>query len=51
MDDICVVYDTTRSSLNETVWVPWFLMPAATSIFRSMKVGTYMGDCDMGEMF
>ena len=26
-------------------------MPMDTSLFRSVEAGTYMGDCDIGEIF
>ena len=26
-------------------------MPTATSLFRFVEAGTFMGDCDIGEMF
>ena len=51
VDDIRMVYDSTRSGLNEAVWTPWFPMPTATSLFRSVEAGTFMGDCDIGEIF
>ena len=51
IDDIRMVYDITRSGLNEAVWAPWLPIPTATSHFRSVEAGTYMRDCDIGEMF
>ena len=50
-DDIRMVYDVTRSGLNKAVWAPWFPMPTVLSTLRSVGVGTFMTDCDVGEMF
>ena len=49
-DDIKMVYDATRSGLNQAVWVPWFPMPTVLSPLRAV-VATFMSDCDVGEMF
>ena len=50
-DDIRMVYDATRSGLNKAVWAPWFPMPTVVSHLRSVVAGTFMTDCDVGEMF
>lgn len=46
--DIRMIYDATKSGLNEEVWYPWFPMHTDTSLFQSVEAGTYMGDCDIG---
>ena len=50
-DDIRMVYDTTRSGLNQAVWAPWFSIPKITSHLRSVVAGTFISDCDVGEVF
>ena len=50
-DDIRMVYDATRSGLNQAVWTPWFPMPTIISHLRSVVAGTFMSDCNVGEMF
>ena len=50
-DDIRLVYDATKSGLNEAVWAPWFSLQTCESHLRSVDPGTYMGDADLGEMF
>ena len=51
VDEIRMVYDATKSGLNDSVWAPWFQMPTVESHLRSVEAGTYMADCDVGEMF
>lgn len=50
-DDIRLVYNATSSGLNETVWAPWFSLPTVESHLRQVTDGTFMSDCDLGEMF
>ena len=50
-DDIRLVYDATKSGLNEAVWAPWFALQTCESHLRSVDPGTFMGDADLGEMF
>ena len=50
-DDIRMVYNATSSGLNDAVWAPWFALPTVESHLRAVDAGTYMGDCDLGEMF
>ena len=49
-DDIRMVYDATRSGVNETVWNPWFSIPVSSHI-RDVNNHTFMADCDVGEIF
>jgi len=50
-DDIRIVYDGTKCGLNDSVWVPSFLMPTLTSHLRAVVEGTNMCDVDIGECF
>ena len=29
---ICMVYDSSKSSLNNSIWTPYFLLPIANSM-------------------
>ena len=51
IDEIRMVYDATKSGLNESVWSSWVSLPTVESELRAMKVGTFMCDCDVGKMF
>lgn len=51
VDEIRMVYDATKSGLNDAVWAPWFTMPTVDCHLRAVEAGTFMVDCDMGEMF
>ena len=50
-DDIRMVYDVTRSGLNQVVWAPWFPMPTVLSPLRAVVEGNFTSDCDVGEIF
>ncbi len=50
-DDICLVYDGTKSGLNSILWAPWFPLPTIEMHLQSVVPGTFMGDLDIGEMF
>ena len=41
VDDIWMVYDATRSELNEAVWFLWFPMSTTTSYLQSVEVGNF----------
>ena len=41
VDDIWMVYDATRSGLNEAVWFLWFPMSTTTSYLQSVEVGNF----------
>lgn len=49
--DIRMVYDATKSGLNDVVWVPSFGLPTVDSTLRGIEFSTYLGDIDLGEMF
>jgi hypothetical protein len=51
LTDIRIIYDGTKSGLNETLWAPWFPFPTVDSLLRSMEPETWMADNDVGEMF
>jgi hypothetical protein len=50
-DDIRMVYDASKSGLNDIVWVPRFPLPTIATHLRAVECGTYMADLDVGEMF
>ena len=50
-EDIRMVYDGTKSGLNDSLWAPWFPLPTADWLIRSLEPGYYMADNDVGEMF
>ncbi len=49
--DIRMVYDATRSGLNQSLWAPNFGMPTVDTLVRGVMEYTWMGDLDIGEMF
>jgi hypothetical protein len=51
LTDIRMVYDGTKSGLNDILWAPWFPLPTVESLLRSVEPGTWMADNDVGEMF
>jgi hypothetical protein len=48
-EDIRLVYDGTKSSLNRAVWAPWFPLPTVESHLRRVEPGTFMGDKILGK--
>jgi hypothetical protein len=48
---IRLVYDGTKSGLNEATWAPWFGLPTIESLLRCLGPRTFMADNDVGEMF
>lgn len=51
INDIRMVYDATKSGLNDVVWDPLFSLPTIESELWAAKVGMSMCDCDVGEIF
>jgi len=49
--DIRMVYDGTKSGLNDSMWAPWFALPTIENHLRFVGVETYLGDTDIGDMF
>jgi len=49
--DIRMVYDATKSGLNDAVWAPSFGMPTVNSALDHVCSDTFMADADLGEYF
>jgi hypothetical protein len=49
--DIRMVYDGTKSGLNDALWAPWFTLPTIEGHLRFVETDTFMGDIDIGDMF
>ena len=50
-DNIKIVYEATKSLLNESIWAPNFFLPTVDSVLRNAETTTWYGDIDLGEMF
>ena len=50
-DDVRMVYDGSKSGLNDRLWAPWFPLPTIDWSIRALKPGYFMADNDVGEMF
>ena len=50
-DDIRMVYDGSKSGLNDALWAPWFALPTINTMTRWTVAGTWLADNDYGEMF
>ncbi len=42
--DLRMVYDGTKSGLNDSMWAPWFALPF-------VGPESFLGDIDIGDMF
>ena len=49
-DDIRMVYDGSRSGLNQVLWAPWLALPTVTSMCCIIDAGYWCVDNDFGEM-
>ena len=49
--DIRMVYDGTKSGLNDALFAPWFGLGNVTSMLRTVEPKTWSADNDFGEMF
>jgi hypothetical protein len=49
--DIRMVYDGTKSGLNDSLWAPWFALPTVETHLRFVGTKSHMGDIDIGDMF
>jgi hypothetical protein len=49
--DVRVVFDGTKSGLNEVIWTPSFSLPSANTLLSALEPGTWMADIDVGEQF
>ena len=50
-EDIRMVYDGSKSGLNDALWAPWFPLPTAQSFFDVMMPNYFCSDNDMGDFF
>lgn len=50
-DDVRVIFDGTKSGLNNALWAPTFCLPTVDSILPMLEPGTWQADIDVGEMF
>jgi hypothetical protein len=51
VNDIRLVYDGTKSGLNQNIWVPRFQLPTVNTHLRAVDSNTWMSNMDIGEMF
>jgi len=51
IDDIRMVYDASKSGLNDAVWAPNFSMATADSLLDLLDCQSWQTDVDLGEMF
>ena len=49
--DIRMVYDGTKSRLNESLYAPWFALPTVDTMSRWVIAGSWLVDNDYGDMF
>ena len=50
-DDIRMVYDGSKSGLNNALWAPWFSLPTIDAMSRWVIAGSWLADNDYGDMF
>jgi hypothetical protein len=50
-EDIRMVYNGTKSGLNDSMWAPWFALPTIEAHLRFVDGQSFMGDIDVGDMF
>ena len=51
INEIRMVYNVTKSGLYDAVSAPWFSLPTIELELRASRVGTFMCDCDVVEIF
>jgi hypothetical protein len=51
IDDIRMVYDGTVSGLNESIWVPRFVLPTIETHLWGVDEHTFMSNVDVGDCF
>ena len=49
--DIRMVYNGSKSGLNDSLLTPHFSLPSGRTALRTIEEGTYLADNDIGEMF
>jgi len=47
--DVRIVFDRTKSGLNDVIWTPTFSLPSADTLLATLEPGTWMADIDVGE--
>jgi hypothetical protein len=50
-DDVRMVYDRSKSGLNDALWAPWFSLPTVDTTTRALLLGYWCADNDYGEQF
>ena len=50
-EDIRMVYDGTKSGLNDVLWAPNFMLPSVDTLVNAINEDSWMADLDLGEMF
>ena len=50
-EDIRMVYDGTKSGLNDSIWSPWFALPTAESMVRWVVAGLWLANNNLGDCF
>lgn len=46
-----MVYDGTKSRLNDALWAPWFALPTVEGHLHFVTTETYMRDINVEDMF
>jgi hypothetical protein len=49
--DVRLVFDGTKSGLNDVIWAPSFTLPSINTLLASLEPGTWMADIDVAEQF
>jgi hypothetical protein len=49
--DVRVVFDGTKSGLNNSLWSPTFILPTVDSVLPMLEPGSWQADIDVSEMF
>jgi hypothetical protein len=50
-NDIRLVYNGSKSGLNESFWAPWFCLSTVDMMCRTLFPNSWCDDNDYGEMF
>ena len=50
INEIRMIYDTTKSELNEAFWAPWVSLPTLFGQLRAIESDIFMANCDVGEI-
>jgi len=50
-EDIRMVYDGTKSGLNDPIWAPWFPLPTIEAHLQAVRAESFMGDIDIADTF